>query len=120
MSRFRLIPRKTLKGKRTTLSYDSYNLPIETDSGYFTLEDANFQPVSGTSQTAGLEGFRDREIYKIFTTTKLNVADDGTISSHADKIELFPNRWFTVIKVDSWTVGVIPHYEAIVADIPER
>lgn len=114
----RLIPRKEFNAERLQQSLDQYNLPTNTPTA-FIVENASAQPTSGESSEAGLKLYRDKVVYKIFTTTPLIAADEGT-NILGDRIELYPNRWFKVIKVNNWDVGVQTHYEAMAVEENER
>lgn len=111
-----LIPRRILRAMRITLEYDEYNMPSETIS-YFQVENAGVQPASGKSTNPTLDGYRNKQVFKIFTTTPVRTADEGDRSVIADRIEIYPNRWFAVIAVADWSVGVRSHYEATVVEV---
>lgn len=107
-----LIPRQTLSAERVEISLDSYNRPTEVRTP-FNVENAGVQPASGHEQLVLPEGFRDKVVYRIFTTTFMRAVKEGT-NEFADRVELF-GEWFVVCKVYHWQNGVQSHYEVIAA-----
>lgn len=115
----RLIPRKVLSGIRRVQVLGSHNIPEAPTETSFDVENSGVQPVSGWEANALPEGYRDRRIYKIYTTTPLLPAEEGT-SSLGDLVEAETGVWCLVIRVQSWQYGVQSHYEAVVAEVNER
>lgn len=118
----RLIPRKTLQGKRLTQMLDSHNLPLPPKEVEFTIENAGVQPVPGYEANALPSGWRDRKIFKLFTTTKVEPAEEGTDSS-GDLVEVVvdgESLWCRVMRVKPWTYGIQSHYEAVLVHENER
>lgn len=113
-----LIPRKTFNGRRLTQTLDGYNLPSQAESN-FLIENASAQPTPGDDAFAGLELYRDKTLYKLFTTTPVFGPDEGT-SNLGDLVEVETGRWFRVLRVRNWDVGVRTHYEAILVEENER
>lgn len=115
----KLLKRKTFSGLRRTQVLDEFNLPSET-TVMFSIENANAQPVSGHHLDVMPDGYRDRRNYKVYTTTPLYSADEGS-SQLSDKIEVLPGIWFDVIKVEAWQgYSVQSHYLAYVSEENER
>ena len=114
----KLIPRKTLNAMRRTQTLDSFNLP-STGSVALTLDNCGVHPVSGQEMQAMPSGYRDRKIYKVYTTTPVYPAEEGT-DQYADLIEVKTGIWCSVIKVEEWEYGLQSHYLAYVAEDNER
>lgn len=113
-----LIPRKVFNGKRIAITYDAYNLPTDGETA-FDVENASAQPISGNDATASLQGYKDKNIYVLYTTTEVKSADEGT-ATKGDLIEIETGRWFRVVKVKYWNVGIRTHYEAWCVEENER
>lgn len=97
---------------------DERNRPIDDTVVEFTLENCTVQPASGTELETLPEGYRDAEVFNIFTNTPLRTAIRGT-DSKADEVFLgspyTPKEgYFTVIQSKAWQNGVINHYHAVV------
>lgn len=115
----KLIPRKTLNGRRRTQTVDEFGLPVDDPVVAFTVENAGVQPVPGNQLDVFPEGYRDRRTYKVFTTTPVFTAKEAT-SGLADQIEAYPDVWCDVIKVEPWDYGLQSHYLAYVSEENER
>lgn len=116
-----LIPRKTLNARRLTQTLDAYNRPTHTPAN-FTVENATIHPVSGWEANALPQGYRDRKLFKVFTTTKLIPAEEGS-SNSGDLVEIAQDDltlWCRVVRCQSWQNGVQSHYEAFVVHENER
>lgn len=112
MSNFtpRLIPRKQFNAKRESETLDAYNLPTFT-STTFTIENAGLQPITGEDARATSEGYKDKEIYILYTTTELKGPEEGT-SNRGDLVEIEAGKWARVLKVEPWQYGLQSHYKA--------
>lgn len=116
---FRLIPRKTFNARRNTQVLDSYNLPTNPAPSNFTVENAGLQPTTGNKATATTDGYTDKEMYCLFTTTELQQPDEGS-NDKGDEVEVFPNRWATVLRVEPWQYGLQSHYKVTLVMNNER
>jgi len=76
---------------------------------------ASVQPLRGSELLTLPEGQRERETYKLYTSTKLNGANESN-KTKPDKIQLF-DKTFEVLIVEIWQNKVIPHYKVIVSKI---
>lgn len=114
-----LIPRKTLNAKRLTGGVDPDGYPIDDVEAPFIVENASVQPVTGYALQAVPEGYRDNRVVKVYTTTEVLIADEGT-TLKGDLVEFETGRWGRVIKVEPWNVGVQSHYLAFVVEVNER
>lgn len=114
----KLIPRKTLTGRRRTEVLDAYNIATITNVA-ITVENAGVQPASGFTLQTLPSGYRDKEAFKLFTTTEILALQEGS-DQYADQIELFTGRWFTAINVAPWDYGVQSHYEVLLVETNER
>jgi len=115
----KLIPRKTLGGRRQTQTVDEFGIPTTSAPVLFDIENAGVQPVSGHEMNTMPEGYRDRKMYKVFTTTPVFTAVEGS-DNLADKIETVSGVWCDVVRVQAWSYGIQSHYEAYVAQENER
>lgn len=114
----KLIPRKTLNGRRRTQTVDEFGLPTESETT-FTVENAGVQPVAGNQLDVLPEGYRDRKNHRVYTTTPVFTAKEAT-NGLADQIEAYPGVWCDVIKVEPWDYGLQSHYLAYVSEENER
>lgn len=114
----KLIPRKTFNARRREEVTDEFGLVDETYVS-FTVDNAGAQPVTGYESSALPEGYRDKNVYKVFTTTYVRPSEEGT-ENYADQIEVEGGKWFTVIKVQNWSYGLQSHYLAYVVEENER
>lgn len=115
----KLIPRKTLNGRRLTQSVDEFGLPTDSAPVTFDVENAGVQPVTGNQLDVLPEGYRDRKNYRVYTTTPVFTAEEAS-SNLADEIEAYPGVWCKVIKVEPWGYGLQSHYLAYVSEVNER
>ena len=106
----RLIPRKTFNAKRITQTLGPRNRPVENEST-FTVDNAGLQPSKGFDAKATTDGYKDKELYDLFTTTELKAPDEGT-DSKGDLIEITSGKWARVVKVEDWDYGLQSHYKA--------
>lgn len=121
------IPRKTYNARRVLLNKDTGSIfenasdattPILYET-FLTLE-CTIQPTTGQDLQTLSEGLRDRESYRIFTSTPLTSVIEGS-NRLGDQIEysgVNGTSWFTVVKVKKRDVGVCPHYEAVIVKEP--
>jgi hypothetical protein len=115
----KLLPRRTFNGRRVSQTLDEFNIPSEATVA-FTVEQANAQPVTGHHLEVLPEGYRDRKVYKVYTTTPVYSAEEGT-DQFSDEIEVLPGEWFKVIKVEAWQgYSLQSHYLAYMAEVNER
>lgn len=112
-----LIPRKTIPARRSVETTNEFNEVIGITNQSFNALDCTVQPVIGGSMTPDLIGYADREIYTVYTSTMLSFGVEGT-NRKPDEL-LINNKWFKVIRCESWQVGIIPHYECIVVEKDE-
>lgn len=114
----RLIPRKTYQGRRMGVSLDAYGLPTDDAPVLFDVENASAQPLPSNERMALQEGYRNKRCWRLFTTTTLTAAEEGS-TSLGDQVEI-NGHWCDIIRVDDWDVGVQTHYEAICVEENER
>ncbi len=115
----KLLPRRTFAGRRIAQVLDEFNIPSE-DITPFTVEQANAQPVTGHHLEVLPEGYRDKKVYKVYTTTLVKSVEEVT-EDYADTIEVLPSEWFKVIKVEPWQgYGLQSHYLAYCVKENER
>lgn len=112
-----LIPRKTLNARQITQTLDVYNYPSEV-SVNITLDSCTAQPVNGYEQQTLPEGYRDKVVYRVFTSTEVLPRIEGSDTSY--QIEVRSGVWCDVISVKVWEVGVQSHYEVLAAEPNER
>lgn len=118
----KLIPRKTLNGRRKTEIVDDYGWNTDEEdvpSTTFTVENAGVHPVTGYELQALPEGYRDKKAFKVYTTTLLRTVNEGS-TDLADEVEADPGIWCKVVKVEDWTYTVQSHYLAYVVEVNER
>lgn len=112
------IPRTTFPARRYTQTLDEYNRPSVSFVD-FTVENAGApQPVIGEDQIVLPEGFRNRNTFRIFTTTVMRSVEEFT-SNEADQVYIAP-FWYTVVKSHPWSYGLQSHYEIYVAKNPDQ
>lgn len=112
------IPRVDLQARRVSNILDERNRPVDNAVEMFTAENCTVQPASGADLLTLPEGYRDAEVFNIFTDTALRTAVRGT-DSKADEVylsEKYTPRagYFTVIQSKAWQNGVIDHYHVVV------
>lgn len=120
------IPRKTLQGynrfvSKTTGGVFENDLESITSTPFDVLQ-CTVQPLTGSELMVLEEGLRSKEVYNVFTNTKLTEAIEGT-DQLADQIEIDGVNGvslFTVLKVKKWDNGLIPHYHAVVVKEPNN
>ena len=113
----RLLPRKTLNGRKYTITYDQYNYPTETFET-IKLEECSVQPITGYKQSTLPEGFRDSKVYRVFTKTNVFPRIEGNDTRF--QVEVRAGLWCDVIDADTWEVGVQSHFELTVVEPNER
>lgn len=101
------IPRFTYQGRRYTQVLDEYNIPIARFTDFSISNAGAPQPVIGETQIALPEGYRNRDIFKVFTTDDVRGLQEGS-DKRADLILIAP-FWYTVVKVHPWTYGIRSH-----------
>ena len=118
----RLIPKRTYQGSRRTQTIERGRVTGITSTS-FTVEDASYHPIKGFEQNTLPSGYRDTEAYKIYSTTKMYPAIEGT-DNLADQITLVRQDGSTllteVVKVEDWHYNVQGHYLAYVVKVNER
>lgn len=118
----KLIPKTTFQGRHQTQVVDSFGLITKSTSN-FTLENASQQPLEGREQDTLPSGYRDSEMYKVYTTTEVRPATEGT-DNLADQIDLVRENGEVitteVVKVRDWHYNIQGHYLAFVVKINER
>lgn len=107
------IPRFTYTARRYTQVMDAYNIPSTTFVEFPVEEAGAPQPVIGENQVVLPEGFRNKDLFRIFTTTDVRGVNEGS-SERPDLIFIF-THWYTVVKVHDWTYGVRSHKEVFLA-----
>lgn len=115
----KLIPRKTLNGRRSTQTVDEFGLTTDSSPTSFTVDNAGVQPVPGDQLDVFPEGYRDRRKYKVYTTTPVFTVEEGS-NKLPDQIEVETGIWCDVVRVESWGYGLQAHYLAFVAQENER
>lgn len=116
-----LIPRKVFTAYRRSITVNDYGRTTTTTTN-FSVKNASVQPLNGREQQALAEGFRDKNVYKLFTTTKVQATKEGT-GQIADRIiitVLDETITTEVIKVAAYGAGVQEHYEALLVEVNER
>lgn len=111
------IPRITLQARRVVEVRDRFNRILSTDLTTFDAELCTVQPFVGDTFLLSPEGFQNKDVYTLFTQTKLQIGKQGT-TEKADEV-FFDNKWFRVVKVKNWSVGLIPHYECVIVELDE-
>jgi hypothetical protein len=112
------IYRQDLPGRNNTVTLDSRNNPIGSSIIDFTLKACTIQPASGDELKTLDEGYRDAELFTIFTETIVRTALRGT-SQKADEVFISTPYtavagWFTVLKSKPWQNRIVPHYQILV------
>lgn len=120
------IPRITLQARQRNAVKDAgsrfENKKSSVTVTLFDLEYCTVQPTKGDDLLVLDEGLRGKEIYTLRTNTPITTAVEGT-DRLADQVEydgVNGLSWFTIIKVREWSVGVIPHYEALIVKEPNQ
>jgi hypothetical protein len=111
------IPRKNLPARRVVETVNDFNEVVGKTLTNFTLKLCTVQPMVGNDMLALVDGYQNKDCYTIWTQTECRVGKEGT-HIKADEIQLY-NKWYRVLKVKNWSVGVIPHYEVLVVEIDE-
>lgn len=121
------IPRKTYTARKVFLNKDNTSIfenapDSTTPETYesFLTKACTIQPTTGQDLQTLSEGLRDKESYKILTSTPLTAVIENT-NRLGDQIQydgVNGTSWFTVVKVKKWDVGVCPHYEAVIVKEP--
>ena len=118
----KLIPKTTFQGSRQEQVVDEDGIVTRTTTS-FIVESASYQPITGIAQNTVPEGFRDSEIYKVYTTTKVLSSQEGS-DQLADQIDIIRKDGVVVttevVKVEPWDYNIQGHYCAMVAKINER
>ncbi len=109
MSSFR---KYTIDAKRFAASSNVKGRWTDGTETPFTFA-ASVQPLKGNELLTLPEGQREKESYKLYTSTQLFTANESE-KKKPDKIQLF-DKTFEVIIVEPWQNSVIPHYKAIVS-----
>jgi hypothetical protein len=115
----RLLPRKTLRARTISEVLDEFNIPLEPEVVYLELENCGVHPVTGYKLQALPQGFRDKQIWEVYTTSPLSFKTEGENTSPPE-IEVKPNVWAVVIKADDWDYGIQSHTRFYVAEVNER
>lgn len=113
----KLIPRKTLNGKRRTETLDAYNIATVVEAT-FTVENAGVQPATGSQMLTVPSGYRDKVAYALYTTTEILPLVEGS-DQYADQVEV-NGKWFTAVRVAPWSYGIQSHYEVMLVEVNER
>lgn len=111
------IRRVTLQARRVVEVRDRFNRIVSTNTESFNAELCTVQPFVGDTFLLTPEGLQNKDVYTVFTQTKLQVGKQGT-TEKPDEI-FFDGKWFRVAKVKNWSVGLIPHYECIIVELDE-
>lgn len=122
------IPRKSYNAREVRKNKESGSI-FENDTDdttpflytSFTVKQCTIQATKGQDLLTLDEGFRDQEVYTLFTETPITSVIEST-NRLGDQIEydgVNGTSWFTVIKVKKWNVGVAPHYMAIIVKDPD-
>lgn len=120
------IPRITLQGyhryvTKVTGGVFENDQEAETSTPFDVLK-CTVQPLNGSELMVLEEGLRSKEVYNVFTSTKLTEAIEGT-NQLADQVEIDGVNGislFTVLKVKKWANSLIPHYHAVVVKEPNN
>lgn len=107
MSSFRTY---TLDGKRFAASVNVKGRWTDGAEAAFQFT-ASVQPLKGNELLTLPEGLREKETYKLYTSTQLFTAREND-DKKPDKVQIF-GKTFEIIKVEIWQNKVIPHYKAI-------
>lgn len=111
------IPRLTLTARRVVEIRDRFNRITGTNTESFSAKLCTVKPFVGDTFLLSPEGLQNKDVYTLFTETKLQVGKQGT-TEKPDEI-FFDGKWFRVAKVKNWSVGLIPHYECIIVELDE-
>lgn len=109
------IRRITLKARKVVEVRDDFNRILSTNTTTFNAELCTVQPFVGDTFLLSPEGLQNKDVYTLFTSTPLQVGKQGT-ANKADEV-FYDNKWFRVVKVKNWAVGLIPHYECIIVEL---
>lgn len=105
------IPRITLSARHVTETVNAFNEPTGLTKTPFNALLCTIQPFVGDDMLPALEGFSTKDVYTVFTETEIIAGEEGT-AIKSDEIQIY-NKWYRVVKVKKWQVGVIPHYEVV-------
>lgn len=111
------IPRRTLQGRSVEEQLDEFERPELILRQPFDVNKCTVQPYTGDRLALSSDGFQGKDIQTIFTETELTSGLEAS-NRKADEV-LINSRYYKVVKVKPWQVGVIPHYECIVVEIDE-
>lgn len=104
-----MIARQSVQVKRHAAgSYGADGLWVEGAVTTNTIQ-ASIQPASPRELARLPEGRSYSEAYTLYTDTELSA--DETVN--ADKVVLF-GKDFTVVAVEGWRNGILPHFKAMV------
>lgn len=112
------IPRLTLQARHQSVEYDVTNYPIGETTIPYDLENCTIQPATGGALLSLPEGMRDREVYKVLTSTSPSLVQEGGSALYDEVFIPSPYTttasWFLIVEKASCNVGLIPHYELLV------
>lgn len=100
-----------IQGQRVRIQNDEYNVPRVVKIP-FTVEDADIQPIKGSSLMALPEGLRSDIEYQIYTPTPLSSGVEGT-DIRPDMLFIY-GEWFVVVSVSGWKNSLDENYLAFV------
>lgn len=115
----RLLPRKILNARVITSSLDEDNLPLPPTVQNILLENCGVHPITGYKLMAMGEGFRDKRLWEVYTTTPLPYKVEGEGVSPPE-IEVKPNIWAVVVGADEWEYTIQSHTKYVVVEKNER
>ena len=119
---FKLLPTTEFQAQRVEVIYGPRNRPTNVTTN-FTVRDAWLQPISGHEQGLLGDGYRDKVVYKMYCSTKVRPAEEGT-NNKADRITaVWDGETFQadVIKVQPWQNNAfLNHNLAMIVKVNER
>lgn len=112
------IPRITIDGRKVVEVRDEFERITGLAYTPFDVEYCTLQPYVGDTFLLAPEGMHNKDVYTLFTATKLSVGKQGT-TQKPDEV-FYDDKWFRVVKVKAWQTGVINHYECVVVELDEE
>lgn len=111
------IPRKPLDARHVQDILDEFERPTGRSLVSFQALYCTVQPYIGDVFLLAPDGFQGKDIFTVFTETQLSIGKEGG-TTKPDEV-LINSKWFRVVKVQPWQVGLIPHYECVVVELDE-